>query len=86
MRLPRVLTLDREGPLSPNAMSQFPRPGLHAFLDACDALFERVVLFTAVRDERARSVLVGLVRDGFAPAWVASMEIVQWEGLSLIHI
>ncbi len=75
-----VLALDLEGTLISNAMSQIPRPGLHAFLTGCDALFERVVMFTTVREDKFRSIAELLVEEGVAPAWFATMEFVHWTG------
>ncbi|MBI1385846.1 MAG: hypothetical protein GC150_13155 [Rhizobiales bacterium] len=77
---PNVLALDLEGTLISNAMSCFARPRLHAFLSACDRLFARVVLFTAVSEHRVRAITEVLVAEGSAPATLASAEIVAWRG------
>ena len=75
-----VIALDLEGTLISNAMSVFPRPGLHAFLERCRAGARRVVVFTAVKEERARWILEVLAREGSAPRWFERAEIVRWEG------
>lgn len=75
-----TLALDLEGTLISNAMSCFPRPGLHDFLTWCEATFPRVVLFTAVKSERVRSILDALATEGAAPAWFRDIEIVDWDG------
>ncbi|MCB9643765.1 MAG: hypothetical protein H6728_11890 [Myxococcales bacterium] len=77
---PRLVALDLEGTLVSNAMSLFPRPCLYEFLDFCHASFSEVVLFTAVRTQRARRCLETLVEAGDAPSWVAKMPIVHWQG------
>lgn len=77
---PRVLALDLEGTLISSAVSQFPRPGLRGFLEWALATFERVVIFTSVRAELARSVLATLVEYGDAPAAAADLEVVDWSG------
>lgn len=77
---PVVLALDLEGTLISNAMSQIPRPGLYEFLQACLCLFPRIVIFTAVREEKFRQIANLLVADGVAPAWFAQIEYVNWQG------
>lgn len=75
-----VVALDLEGTLISNAMSQFPRPGLIAFLETCRREFGRVVIFTAVSTARARRIVELLAHEGSAPAWFAQVEIVEWSG------
>jgi len=77
---PRVLALDLEGTLISNAVSCFPRPGLHAFLEFCRRHFDRVVIYTAVGEERGRRILDALAAEGSAPAWVRDIEFVRWSG------
>lgn len=77
---PRVLAMDLEGTLVSNAVSQLPRPGLYDFLEWAAATFERLVLFTAVRESRARDILELLASEGSAPPWLATLEIVAWTG------
>jgi hypothetical protein len=80
MSHPTVLALDLEGTLISNAMSQIPRPGLFAFLERCQALFPRVVMFTTVKEERFRKIATLLVDEKAAPPWFADVEYVNWEG------
>ncbi len=75
-----VLALDLEGTLISNAMSQIPRPGLHAFLSRCRELFTRIVMFTTVDEASFRKIAQSLVEEGFAPDWFATLECVQWHG------
>jgi predicted HAD superfamily phosphohydrolase YqeG len=51
-----TIALDLEGTLISNAVSQFPRPGLFAFLEYCYQNFVRLVIFTAVNEVRFRSI------------------------------
>lgn len=76
----RVLALDLEGTLISNAMSQFVRPGLYAFLETCFERFAHVVLFTAVGKSRAMGILTQLVREGCVPEQTATMRYVDWDG------
>jgi len=80
MSHPTVLALDLEGTLISNAMSQIPRPGLFAFLERCQALFPRVVMFTTVKEDRFRQIASLLVSEKSAPPWFANVEYVTWEG------
>ncbi len=80
MTRPTVLALDLEGTLISNAMSQIPRPGLFSFLERCQALFPRVVMFTTVKEERFRMIARLLVDEGTAPGWFANIEYVHWKG------
>ena len=76
----RVLALDLEGTLISNAMSQFPRHGLHAFLEQCETVASRIVIFTAVRHEVFRPIAATLAEEGFAPNWFKDVEYIPWEG------
>lgn len=78
--LPTVVALDLEGTLISNAVSQIPRPGLYDFLEACDAMFSRIVVFTTVRETLFRKVARLLVEEGLAPEWFADVEYVDWSG------
>lgn len=75
-----VIALDLEGTLISNAMSQIPRPGLHAFLEDCRALSPHVVLFTYVKPPRLRQIVNGLVAESLAPKWLSDVECVEWDG------
>jgi hypothetical protein len=77
----KVIALDLEGTLISNAMSQFPRPGLYEFLEFCRNHFERMVIFTAVSEERTRMIARTLEENGEVPAWFSdSLEYVTWSG------
>lgn len=76
----KVLALDLEGTLISTAVSQFPRPGLFHFLERCRALFERIVIFTAVPEDRVRQIAQTLVDERTAPVWFRHLECVRWEG------
>lgn len=75
-----VLALDLEGTLISNAVSQIPRPGLHAFLLECAARFSRVVMFTTVPEARFRAIARTLADEGAAPEWFPDLEYVRWQG------
>ena len=75
-----VLALDLEATLISSAVSQFPRPLLFEFLEKCRELFPRIVMFTAISDERFRLVARTLVDEGLAPGWFAELECVAWSG------
>lgn len=76
------LALDLEGVLITNAVSQFPRPGLKAFLLECESLFGRdnIVMFTTVPESRFREVAGRLVSDGYAPEWFKDLPYTEWVG------
>lgn len=78
--VPKVLALDLEGTLISNAVSVFPRPGLHRFLECCRGLFPRIAMFTTVPEHRFRSIANLLVEEGAAPSWYASVEYIEWSG------
>ena len=75
-----VLALDLEGTLISNAVSQIPRPGLAPFLDSCKGMFDRLVVFTTVREERFRAIARVLAEEAAAPGWFADLEWVTWSG------
>lgn len=64
-----ILALDLEGVLITNAVSQFPRPGLKAFLNECQAMFGviNICMFTTVPKRRFRQIAKQLVAVGYAP-------------------
>ncbi len=78
---PTVLALDLEGTLISTAHSQIPRPGLCDFLKHCQALFPRIVIFTAVEEARFRPIARLLVENGDAPSWFADIEYIHWYGV-----
>ena len=75
-----VIALDLEGTLISNAVSQIPRPDLITFLEGCRVLAARVVIFTAVSEDRFRAIAETLVTDGHAPPWFAEIDYVRWSG------
>ncbi len=75
-----VIALDLEGTLISNAISQIPRPGLWEFLEGCHSVATRVVIFTAVKEDRFRAIARTLVTDGLAPPWFFEIEYVRWSG------
>lgn len=77
---PSVLCLDLEGTLISNAISQFPRPDLIVFLDACRLLFERVAIYTSVPEKTFRQIAAVLVNEGVAPVWFSNIEYINWYG------
>ncbi|MCG8050198.1 MAG: hypothetical protein JAY94_04380 [Candidatus Thiodiazotropha endolucinida] len=72
-----TIALELEGSLISNALSQFPRPGLWAFLDYCVKRFDRLVLFTCVNEERVRNIRNTLESEGRNPMEIIDIEIVQ---------
>ncbi|ABC30146.1 hypothetical protein HCH_03396 [Hahella chejuensis KCTC 2396] len=72
-----VLALDLEGTLISNAMSQIPRPNLHPFLTNCKQAFQRIVIFTAINEERFRKIAILLSDEGVAPEWFKDIEYIN---------
>lgn len=78
---PTIVALDLEGTLISNAVTQFPRPGLRAFVEFCLDHFERVVVMTAVSETRARAILDLLLSEGqLPPEFADRWEWVEWHG------
>ena len=75
-----TIALKLEGSFISNALSQFPRPGLWAFLDYCVKRFDRLVLFTCVNEERVRNIWNTLESEGRNPMEIIDIEIVQSQG------
>jgi len=75
-----VIALDLEGTLISDAESQRPRPGLRKFLVACKKMAGRVVMFTAVKEDRFRAVARSLVNRRYVPHWFENMEYISWSG------
>ena len=75
-----TLALDLEGTLISNAVSQFPRPGLFAFLEFCRDRVPHLVIYTAVSETRFRDVSRRLVDEGSAPEWFAKLPHLQCTG------
>ena len=74
-----TIALDLEGTLISNAVSQFPRPGLRGFLDFCAERFDRVCIYTAVRDEVTVPIIKTMVDEENAPSWILQSELIQWD-------
>lgn len=74
-----VIALDLEATLISDVFSQIPRPGLYDFLEFCHSWCQRVVIFTAVTDERFRQVARQLIDGGYAPAWFVDIEYIAWD-------
>lgn len=77
---PTILALDLEGTLISNAISQIPRPGLHTFLVAARPLFDQMVIFTTVPEDRVRSISELLLQEGCVPAWFVELPYIRWTG------
>ena len=73
-----VLALDLEGTLITSAIHCAPRPGLYGFLERCNQMFDRLVIFSTVREEVFRQIAYELARRMEAPHWFASLECVEW--------
>lgn len=72
-----TIALDLEGTLISNAVSQIPRPGLHAFVELCHSLALRLVIFSSANPAVVRDALRVLAADELAPAWTADLEIIH---------
>jgi len=67
-----VLALDLEGTLISNAISQFPRAGLHAFLASSADLFGKsnIVIYTTISQQLFRAIANSLYEEGYVPSMV----------------
>lgn len=79
---PTILALDLEGTLISNAISQIPRPGLYRFLEDIQLLFDHLMMFTTVPEDRFRGIATLLVREGSAPHWFAGLHYINWMGMT----
>lgn len=77
---PFVLALDLEGTLISNAVSQIARPGLFEFLVDVAPMFQRVVIFTTVEEQKYRSIARLMSQEGAVPPWFVDLEYVRWQG------
>ncbi len=77
----KVLALDLEYTLLDTAYSPWPRPGLFEFLEKVKGLFERIVIYTAVKKTDCHNVIKHLVSKNEVPPWLADIECVHWERL-----
>ncbi|NLF68497.1 MAG: hypothetical protein GX575_05505 [Candidatus Anammoximicrobium sp.] len=79
-----ILVLDLEGTLISNAVSQFPRSGLYAFLDFCRGCFDRIYLYTAVRQAIGEAIVRTLVAENSMPEWFLDVPFVRWNTIARI--
>lgn len=75
-----VIALDLEGTLISNAVSQISRPGLYSFLDYCNNNFDRIVIFTAVKELKFREIGKTLLEHNKVPNWFPDLEYIDWKG------
>jgi hypothetical protein len=73
-----TLALDLEATLISNAMSQFVRPGLRAFLEFCHSSFPKLIIYTAVEERVFRRVARQLVLEGEVQTWFEHLPHLQW--------
>lgn len=76
----KTIALDLEGTLISTAISVFPRNELYDFLVFCNANFNRLVMFTAVKEIRFRSIAKILTEEKSVPEWFSSIEYINWNG------
>jgi len=77
---PTILARNLEGTLISNVISQIPRPGLYSSLENIHELFDQLMMFTTVPEQRFRSITTLLVDEGSAPAWFAALPYIIWSG------
>ena len=75
-----VIALDLEGTLISNAVSQIPRPGLFSFLEYCQKNFDRIVIFTTVKEKYFRNIATTLIEQNEVPSWFSKLEHIKWSG------
>jgi len=75
----KVIALDLEGTLISNAMSQITRPDLFEFLEKCKSICDRIVIYTAVSEERFRNIANLLVAEKTVPSWFSDIEYIEWD-------
>lgn len=75
-----ISALDLEGTLISNAISQIPRPGLYGFLEEIHVLFDQLMMFTTVPEDRFRSIAALLAREGSVPDWFAGLPYINGSG------
>lgn len=77
-----VLALDVAGTLISNTLTDFPvaRPGLYQFLEFCEKLPVKVVLFTGLSQKHTVSIVDDLVEQGDAPPCLKDFGVVIWNG------
>jgi protein-tyrosine phosphatase len=77
----KVLALDLEGTLISTLGTKRPRPGLFGFLENCNRLFERIVIFTLVDEIDFKKVADILITNKDAPRWFEDMEYITFDGI-----
>jgi serine/threonine protein kinase len=79
LRPVRALTLDVEGTLVPSYHDARPRRGLRAFLEFCEASFDRVFIYTLLSAAECAEVFASLAGQGeIPPSFPERYEYVQW--------
>jgi hypothetical protein len=73
-----ILALDLEGTLISNAVSQIPGDGLYEFLEFCKFQFKKIVMFTAVPEQKFREISRTLVSYRDVPSWFESLACIKW--------
>ena len=76
----KIIALDLEGTLISSESTRIPRPGLFEFLTWCYSNFERVVIFTAVREKTVREIANELINLKQVPKRFRNIEYIIWEG------
>lgn len=74
-----LLCMDLEGTLISNAVSQIPRPGLHAFLGNVSEVCN-LMLYTSVSSERVQAIRNLLVEEGVVPIWFLDLHVIHPSG------
>ena len=76
----KILALDLEGTLISNAMSQIVRPHLKFFLEEVNVKFDKIVIYTAVSEEKYNEILSLLLKEHSVPDWFNDVEYIKWSG------
>lgn len=76
----KILALDLEGTLISNAMSQIVRPHLKYFLEEVNVEFDKIVIYTAVSEEKYNEILSLLLKEKSVPDWFKDVEYIKWSG------
>jgi|TARA_Y100001001_G_scaffold156989_1_gene174493 hypothetical protein len=74
-----LLCMDLEGTLISNAVSQIPRPGLHAFLENVSEVCN-LMLYTSVSSERVQAIRNLLVEEVVVPSWFLDLPVIHPSG------
>ena len=76
----KILALDLEGTLISNAMSQIVRPHLKIFLEEVNVKFDKIVIYTAVSEEKYNEILSLLLKEQSVSDWFEDVEYIKWSG------